>query len=197
MLLVVPRLTLLGALVSAAAMANVLMLNLGYDVPVKIFTINLVLMSVLLLLPDVRRLADVFVLDREARRGSRARCSGAGVESVALALQLIFGLGLLTADLYHRHRDARISCIPDSTPLYGMWTVEEFSVDGQERPPLLTDTFRWHRLIMDAPGAATVESMRDAQHAFTAEIDRGRQILTLKKPGESWQTDFLLHPAGG
>ena len=36
MLLVVPRLATLGALVCIGVMSNVLMLNLGYDVPVKL-----------------------------------------------------------------------------------------------------------------------------------------------------------------
>jgi hypothetical protein len=192
-LLVVPQFTLLGALITAAAMTNVLMLNLGYDVPVKIFTTNLVLMAVILLLPDLRRLADVFVLEREAPpRQPRALFRRRWLNQVALALQLLFGLGLLTADLYHRHRDAEnIVSIRHSTPLYGVWTVEEFSADGELLPPLLTDGFRWHRLIVDAPGGATVESMRDTQHAFSAEIDPGRQLLTLKKPGEAWRADFL------
>ncbi len=45
MLLVVPRLATLGALVCIGVMSNVLMLNLGYDVPVKLGSIHLLLMA--------------------------------------------------------------------------------------------------------------------------------------------------------
>ena len=64
LLLFFRRTTTLGALVVAAAMANVLMLNLCYDVPVKTFSGHLLLMAVFLLLPDLRRLARVFILNR-------------------------------------------------------------------------------------------------------------------------------------
>ncbi|HYX52747.1 MAG TPA: hypothetical protein VE783_04800, partial [Candidatus Limnocylindrales bacterium] len=65
-LLFIPRLTALGALVSAAAMTNVFILNMCYDVPVKIYSLNLLLMAVFLLLPELGRLTNVFVLNRTA-----------------------------------------------------------------------------------------------------------------------------------
>lgn len=63
---IIPRLTTLGALISAAAMTNVFILNMSYDVPVKIFSLNLLLMSCFLLLPELRRLTNVFILNRPA-----------------------------------------------------------------------------------------------------------------------------------
>jgi hypothetical protein len=39
-------------------------------------------------------------------------------------------------------------------PLYGIWDVDEFLIDGQVRPPLLTDTGRWRRVIFERPGSA-------------------------------------------
>lgn len=191
-LLLVPRFTLLGAIVSAAAMGNVLMLNLGYDVPVKIFTINLVLMSLFLLLPDVKRLADVFLLDREASPAvERPLFRRRLLNQVAIALQLLFGLGLLTADLDHRHRDARaIVQNRISAPLHGVWTVEEFTVDGQERPPLATDNFRWHRMIIDGPGAVVVQPMQRSLRYFLLRLDPALGTFRMTKPGELWEADF-------
>jgi hypothetical protein len=56
--------TTLGALIVAASMANVVTLNFSYDVPVKLFSTHLFLLAVFLLLPDLGRLARVFVLNR-------------------------------------------------------------------------------------------------------------------------------------
>src|SRR5271166_352434 len=64
MLPVIPRLATLGALVSIGLMSNVLMLNLGYDVPVKLVSIHLLLMAGFLVAPDLRRLTRFFVLNR-------------------------------------------------------------------------------------------------------------------------------------
>ena len=64
MLLLFRRTTTLGALVSFAVMLNVAVLNYCYDVPVKLYSTNLVLMAVFLLIPDLRRLFDIFVRNR-------------------------------------------------------------------------------------------------------------------------------------
>jgi uncharacterized membrane protein YphA (DoxX/SURF4 family) len=61
------RTTTLGALVIAAIMLNIEMLNLSYDVPVKLFAANLLFMAVVLLAPDLKRLSDFFVLNHPTR----------------------------------------------------------------------------------------------------------------------------------
>ena len=65
-LLLSRRTTSLGALVLTAVLANVVVLNYCYDVPVKLFSTHLLLMAVILLAPDARRLADVLVRNRGA-----------------------------------------------------------------------------------------------------------------------------------
>lgn len=58
------RTATLGAIVILGVMTNVAMLNYCYDVPVKLFSTHLVLMALVLLAPDARRLADVLVFHR-------------------------------------------------------------------------------------------------------------------------------------
>lgn len=65
-LLMIPRFTTLGALLSIGVMGNVFMLNMSYDVPVKLFSFNLLIMGVFLLAPETRRLLNVFILNRDA-----------------------------------------------------------------------------------------------------------------------------------
>src|ERR1700722_2881840 len=63
-LLISPWTTTLGALVCAADMTQVFMLNMTYDVPVKIFSFHLLLMASFLLAPEFKRLADFFFRNR-------------------------------------------------------------------------------------------------------------------------------------
>src|SRR6202008_2643494 len=65
-LLFVPRLTTLGAIVCLADTVEIFTLNMTYDVPVKLFSFHLILLSLFLLAPDARRLANVLVLNRTA-----------------------------------------------------------------------------------------------------------------------------------
>src|SRR5262249_20281215 len=63
-LLFVPRTSTLGAVLGLAAMGNVFMLNMSYDVPVKLYSFHLAAMSAFLVGPYLRRLANFFVFNR-------------------------------------------------------------------------------------------------------------------------------------
>jgi hypothetical protein len=65
-LLLFRRTALLGALSSFAVLLNVVMLNLCYDVPVKLYSLNLLLLSAFLILPESRRLLRFFLLNQPA-----------------------------------------------------------------------------------------------------------------------------------
>lgn len=58
------RTTTLGAVLYAIVMLNVFVLNLCYDVPVKLTSFHLLVGALILLLPDAGRLWDVFVMNR-------------------------------------------------------------------------------------------------------------------------------------
>ena len=58
--------TTLGALVTAGTMLNVVALNFCYDVPVKLYSSNLLLMAVFLAAPDVPALARLLILRQPA-----------------------------------------------------------------------------------------------------------------------------------
>lgn len=66
LLIVWRRTTLLGAIVTFGVMTNVLMLNMCYDVPVKLYSSHLVLAAFLVLMPELQRLCNVFLLNRPA-----------------------------------------------------------------------------------------------------------------------------------
>ena len=95
LLLTFRRTALLGALLCAAAMANVVMLNFSYDVPVKLYSSHLLAMGVFLTLPDLRRLANLFVLNRPveaaAVRPPRARFRRAALVAQALLVAAYSG----------------------------------------------------------------------------------------------------------
>jgi hypothetical protein len=62
-LLVFRKTALLGSLIAFAVLLNVVALNFCYDVPVKLYSLNLLLLSAFLILPDARRLFRIFVLN--------------------------------------------------------------------------------------------------------------------------------------
>lgn len=67
LLLVFRKTTLLGALLSFGVMLNVFLLNLFYDVPVKLFSGHLLLFSLLFILYYSRSLFDFFILNKSPK----------------------------------------------------------------------------------------------------------------------------------
>lgn len=60
-LLLFRRTRLLGALIVVAVMSNVVMLNFSYDVPVKLFSSHILVLAIFILLPDMKRLLNLFL----------------------------------------------------------------------------------------------------------------------------------------
>jgi len=192
LLLVVPRLATLGALVCMAVMSNVLMLNFGYDIPVKLVSIHLILIAGFVVIPDLKRLADFFVLNRRVEPApAQPLFRRKWLNGVAIALQVAFGLVVLAHNLYHSGRKAQQAIHARGTvPLYGIWSVDEFKIGGEARPPLLTDPIRWHRIIIESAEYAAVQPMSGPIRYLYLHFERQNNKFTLAKHELNWSAEF-------
>ena len=194
-LLFIPRLSLLGALVTLAASTQIFTLNMTYDVPVKLFSFHLILMSLALLAPDVRRLLRLFVLDKAVTASTLPPLVGTvRGRRVALAVQLVFAAYILGWNLH----DARKSWTEygggaPKSPLYGIWNVDEMRVDGVVRAPRLDDWGRWRRLIFQSPAGMSFQRMNDSFQGYTNTIDMAGKTLTLSSAADkNWTARFAI-----
>ncbi|MCM6774032.1 DoxX family protein [Nocardia sp. CDC159] len=185
-LLFIPRTALAGAMLSTIAMAQVFVLDMNFDVPVKILSGHLMLMGFILMAPEARRLMDLLVLNRTASpstapypfRTSRSRWLAAAVQ---VLLGVWVGAGCLNESLalYREEGSAR-----PKPPLYGIWTVQEFTRDGQLVPPLLSDETRWQRVVFDAPEIMEFQRMDGTFAPVQVRVDTQARRLDLRQaPG--------------
>jgi uncharacterized membrane protein YphA (DoxX/SURF4 family) len=198
LLLILPRTTTLGALVAMADMTQVFMLNMTYDVPVKLFSFHLLLMAAFLLAPEFERLADFFFRNRAvgpSRQGQLFRTRRAN--RIALAAQIFLGTWVIGNNVYsaweswHTYGGGR----PKSA-LYGIWDVAELSIDGQVRSPLLTDYDRWHRAVFDVPDRVGFQRMDDSFARYGATINSsGKTIALTKDNDKNWKANFTFQRA--
>jgi uncharacterized membrane protein YphA (DoxX/SURF4 family) len=176
------RTATLGALVTVAVMTNVFMLNMCYDVPVKLFSLHLLLMAVFLLVSDLGRLANVLVLNRPAEPRSLAPPWSARWARIAgLALCVLYlGYLLFTEIQSGLQRPSQFG--PGTTPtppIYGIYQVEEFVRNGRTVPPLATDASRWRRLSSLNKWVLSVRLMDDTQHRYTSEYFPAKHSVAL------------------
>jgi uncharacterized membrane protein YphA (DoxX/SURF4 family) len=180
LLLLVRRTATLGALVGAAVMANVFMLNMSYDIPVKQFSLHVLLMCLGVAAYDAERLVNVLVRQRTAEPPRRADVF-ATQRSRRVLLVAGFMLGLwLIGERVNREIDLlhRFGRLAPRGPLYGIFEVEQFFRNGSIVPPLLTDATRWRRLSSSNRGT-TVRMATDTLVAYRLRTDTVKHIATL------------------
>jgi uncharacterized membrane protein YphA (DoxX/SURF4 family) len=195
-LLLLPGTTALGALVSLGALLQILALNMTYDVGLKLVTLHLIGMALWLLAPTMRALGDFFVrnVPNHASVEPQPARSRRGRRLVRVA-PMIFGVYLLGMYAYINWSFWQVAGggRPRSA-LYGIWTVEQLSVDGQVRPPEANDyDRRWRRVIFDQADALVVQRTDDSLARYGASVDVGRGELALtKRNSRLWKAGFTF-----
>jgi len=185
-ILLFPRKTsMLGALMSAGVLSNIVALNFSYDVPVKLYSSHLLAMAVFLLLPELRRLANFFILNRPAdcvtvqplfRRTLWHRG--------ALVLSSLFLIAVVGTSLYQSYAQRR-DFIALRSPLYGVWDVEEFKL---AQPTPTASAASWRRMVFDSPGRVAVQTATNHER-FGLQLDQEKRTLTLRKRDDpGWNT---------
>ncbi len=195
LLLIVPRTATLGALVCLAEMTQVFMLNMTYDVPVKLFSFHLVLLVLFLLAPELPRLINFFLLNRATAPSAGPQLFiSRRANRVALALQILFGIWLLGMNAYgDRQAWYTYGGGRPRSPLYGIWEVDQQTIDGQLRLPLLNDYGRWRRVIFDAPDRVVFQRIDDSFARRGVKISVSDKSLVLNDDlDKDWKASFTF-----
>ncbi len=166
-LLLSRRTTTLGALLTLGVMGNVAALNLSYDVCVKLFSTALVVMAGFILAPEVSRLWNFFVAGREVPKSAPGPTPPPWLARIRRPFKLAF-VAMLAYMVW-----AGLGGSGDRGPLYGVYRVESFAVDGVERPPLLDDELRWRTM--------------------TIETARGRHVMGIQQMDGKVRTTRVQH----
>jgi hypothetical protein len=193
LLLTTRRTTLLGSLVCFGVMSHVTMLNFSYDVPVKLFSMHLVAMSLFLMAPDLGRLAKMFVLNRAVEPAVlRPLSRWNWVNQGSVVLRTLAVGGFLVLALYGAQQGRQTyGDLASKSPLYGIWNVDEFEVDGKVQPPMITEKERWRRVVFDYPQVIAIQMMNDSRRRYMLKLDTGSKTIALtKRDDPAWKSDF-------
>jgi uncharacterized membrane protein YphA (DoxX/SURF4 family) len=191
-----------GALLLIAVMSNIVLINFSYDVPVKLYSANLLLMAFFILAPDVRRLYDVLVrnravepanLDAPALSPRMGRWGIYGRRALKLAL-VGLGVGLPLRQSWTQRRE--YGDLTPHPPLYGIYDVETFVVNHDTLAPLISDTTRWRRVIVSRAGSLTVKLMNDSLRRYALKLDTSRKQFTISPFTDSTRKSVFAYTGG-
>lgn len=134
LLLIWRRTTTLGAMVVFCVMLNVVMLNMCYDVPVKIYSFHLVCMAVYLMLPDFGRLGNILFWNRSTEKVEYAPPYTGSVSIwIQRTVKAIIILGGFAIPIYsHIHAQTEFFSAQAELPdFFGIYEVEEYQLNGE------------------------------------------------------------------
>jgi uncharacterized membrane protein YphA (DoxX/SURF4 family) len=192
-LLLFRRTTTLGALIAFAVMFNVTVMDFSYDVAVKLLCLNILLMALYLVIPDIHRLLNFFLLNRATEPAQLAPFTlGRSKRKVAMTLKICVLLYLIVPltirDWRTYHQTGAGAPRP---PLYGLYEVEDFSLSGVAHPPLITDPVRWRYVILETPNTITIRRMDDSLANYFIHYDSGQQKILFDAPGDAMDKSML------
>jgi hypothetical protein len=184
---------LLGSLLSVGVFANVFMLNMSYDIPVKIYSFHLLLASLYLVWMDRERLVGFFLKNVQTPPSQvfSPVISTKWFKVSRWALKILFltiSFGFVTIDsfnYYQEYHKEQSRVLPPIDP--GMYHVEVFIKNGDTIPESLADTLRWRDVIFDYNGAGSFSAidssfrMRYGRAYFDYRPDSTGETLAWRK----------------
>jgi len=199
-LLLFRRTVVVGAFLALAATAHVMSMNYFFDVPVKLLSTALVVMSLFILAPHFLKLYRFFIryenqqLDKMYRPAFKKRW----LYLSAYTLKYLYITAGIVAMLYTFIQQTKTYGSAAPKPfLYGIYNVEDMRLKDKTLPPLTTDSIRWKQMVISYTGYARVKKMNDSTVNFTTVFDQKKKELVLKSTAKDSSKYVLNYRAIG
>ena len=181
-LLLFRRTTTLGALLLCGVLANVVLMNYTFDVPVKLFSTNLLLMAIFLAAPDAKRLLNVLVLNRNAEPRPMAPLFARKRVQIAATVVTVAFVGFA---VYSNVKGVlgfytnSVGPNAPKSPVWGIWDVEAVAKNAVDQPLLISDSTLLKRVVFGGMNRAMFRLMADSVERYAMKTDSAKHEITL------------------
>jgi hypothetical protein len=145
------RTRLLGAIVSVVVFINVFALNIFYNIPVKLFSLHLLLMSVLILAMNAKRLLGFFFLNSDiAAEEPQIHFKNTRRSTIIYYTLNVLLVGILIlpplVGSIGQQQNRQAQSLSQSGTIMGEYTISHFLLNGDTASSTDTNTRRWKSL---------------------------------------------------
>ncbi len=189
-LLLFRRTMAFGAIITLMTAMNIMAVNYFYDIPVKILSTHLVLMTLFLLAKDIKKLFLFFftsistkleIIKRpKLKKGINLALNGFKI----LLIGYVFIHGYVNA-LESEKQYGSKAPKPD---LYGVYEVTNFVINGDTIANYKNEKL-WKRIVIQREGSMRIRKFDDSKQYYGTEKDSLEDRLTLK----SWSNEDLSY----
>lgn len=190
MLLLWRRTATLGAFVATGVFINVMMLNLCYDIPVKIFSTEMVFICLFLMVNESERFICFFLMNKAAEPCSiyHFEYHKKWMRVSRIVLKVVFVLIAVVDQVYIvRGYYAQYYKTPKKQAIdNGIFIVADHSVGKRNAPLAITDTLRWQDVILEN-GTGSIKTgdttfkQRYSRAYFSYTIDPVKHTMAFKR----------------
>ncbi len=200
-LLLFRRTALAGALLTAFVVTNVLLYNLFFDVPVKLYAGHLLMLCLVVIIPDARPLWCFFWSHQPAAPSGVwvPPTSRKAFRRATIGIEIVFALLAILGNAYGLNKEWREqqakSKIP--CPLCGAWHIDDASLVSTTgtpipHPVLSNDHHAFAELDINSPERAVFRDDHGVSTRFPLKTDDAKHTLQFTRDNDSTIT-YNLH----
>jgi len=197
LLLINRRTCVLGYLLSGVVLVNVVAINIFYNVPVKMFSTQLLVYTLFLLYPYLQSLSNFFLFGetvslKENKYGFTSRWKQRSLLLGLIVIPLLLFL-VYTGRDYQRYIKNK-----SNDRQQKIYEIKTF-ITKDTLQPLLTDTIRWKRLVFSNRNQVVIFNMQDSRDYYDFDIDSIKKTITLHDNPDTltWHVFHFVNPGPG
>ncbi len=176
-LLLFKRTKTLGSLLSFGILVNIVMTDLCYDVPAKIFSIHLLVLSVLIGAREIKTVYSFFILRSSSQLPPIQRSESKYRLVRNISKGLFIGGCIIYSCYCYLPYAFTYGVYSKQNKIDGFYKSELFVIENDTLAPIATDSIRWKSLIISR-GISKVTKMTDSAEIFNIVTDSLSSTIT-------------------
>lgn len=184
-----------GAIITLMTASNVMAVNYFYDVPVKILSTHLVLMTLFLLARDLKTLFKFFFTGKDTSLSIIGQPK-MGDKTLPILSKILKGLLLAYIVIFGfinlSNSQKRYGEKAPKPEIYGMLKITHFEKNGDTISTDVNNYERWRYLISERKGRVQIHKIDKSRLNFKSEIDTLKNEIKLTSYQDSTDT-FIIN----
>lgn len=182
-LLLLKRTRLLGALMAFGILANVVAINFGFNISVKLYSSFYCFLAGLLITAQAKRLYAFFIQNKHISNSLWFPTYTPSQQKIYASTKIFIVWLLFFEALAPYFTNHNFNDDTQTRPAFhGAYTVQSFIQNNIPFPPVEGYAFRWKRAFVHRRGYFIVQTMDDNMQDYHFEYDRQAQLFRLTHP---------------
>jgi len=189
------RTAVFGYLILSTILCNVVAFNFFYNIPVKLFSSQLLLYTLFLLAPYVFKLIQFFFFEQPVALTQNSfvfhtKWKRYAIWFLIIVIPILIDFCVTVVD-YRRYEKDQADAKRQRIYEVGSFVAKD------TLPPLLTDTLRWKYFVFDYDKYAVIFDMKEKKDWYECDVDSIKKIFTLHDNPDTatWHVFHYAYPS--